>query len=60
MKYLLIIAIATLLSGCNWEQRVCAPDSIKVSPSMGWEIQKGTKTKQKPAVSACIEWKIPK
>ena len=60
MKYLLMIAVGTLLSGCGWEQRVGAPDSIKVSPSMGWEIQKGTNTKQKPGVAACIEWKTSK
>ncbi len=55
-----MIAVGTLLSGCGWEHRVGAPDSIKVCPSMGWELQEGASTKQKPAISGCIEWKIPK
>ena len=60
MKYLLMITIGTLLSGCGWQSTVGAPESIKLSPSMAWELQEVASTKQKPAISACIEWKIPK
>lgn len=58
MKYLLIITMGILLSGCGWQSSVGAPDSIKLSPSMGWEIQEGASTKSKPAISACIEWRV--
>ncbi len=64
MKSLITISLGMFLglltTGCGLNNSVGTPDSIKISPSMGWEIQEGTNTKQKPAVAACIEWKIPK
>lgn len=60
MKYLLMITMGILLSGCGWQSTVGTPDSIKISPSMAWEMQEGTSTKQKPGISGCIEWRIPK
>ncbi len=64
MKSLIIISLGMFLgiltTGCDWQHRVGTPDSIKISPSMAWELQEGASTKQKPAISGCIEWKIPK
>ncbi len=60
MKYLLMIGLGLLMSGCAWEAKVLAPDCIKISPTMAWELQKGINTKQKPSVTACAEWKIKK
>ena len=55
-----MITLGLLMSGCAWEAKVLAPDCIKITPTMAWEIQKDVATKKKPSVTACAEWKIKK
>lgn len=60
MKYLILMALCPFMCGCVFTGREFAPDVIKVTPSMGWEMQKDVNTKKKPSVSVSAEWRIKK
>lgn len=52
------MVLGFLATGCVTDVSQLSPDCLKITPTMGWEMQKGVATKKKPSITVCAEWKL--